>query len=233
MKKSGSLDKVLLVVEMILLVCAFYFYSSEGEINGLSIFLFVLSLIIAVARSILLLKKKIKPKTNSEKTEESDVDIPKTNNDKEKKATPITPLKIAIRLILFGVIGIILICVISALFYGRIYMYDGLWITGVLWTVCFISIGMGILMLVAVLCKDKYPKVTEIAWKAMFVIVLIILVIILLKSCELLGESGGSSNECGVCNGVGLVPKDGFGFTTCPYCKGSGIPPLHKILPIK
>ena len=87
MKKSGILDKVLLIVEMILLACAFYFYSSEGEINGLSIFLFVLSLIIAVARSILLLKKKIKPKTNSEKTEESDVDIPKTNNDKEKKAT--------------------------------------------------------------------------------------------------------------------------------------------------
>lgn len=40
------------------------------------------------------------------------------------------------------------------------------------------------------------------------------------------GSSTSNSGACGVCGGSGLVPKDGVGFATCPYCKGAGIPPL-------
>ena len=38
--------------------------------------------------------------------------------------------------------------------------------------------------------------------------------------------SGGNDNEeCGVCDGVGMVPNDDFGYSKCPYCKGTGVPP--------
>ena len=40
------------------------------------------------------------------------------------------------------------------------------------------------------------------------------------------GNSTSNSDVCGVCGGTGLVPKEGLGFTTCPNCKGAGLPPL-------
>ena len=43
------------------------------------------------------------------------------------------------------------------------------------------------------------------------------------------GISGGdnsNNDKCGVCDGSGMVPNEEFGFSKCPYCKGTGIPPL-------
>ena len=41
-------------------------------------------------------------------------------------------------------------------------------------------------------------------------------------------SGGGDSNndKCGVCDGLGMVPNEGFGYSKCPYCKGTGIPPV-------
>jgi hypothetical protein len=58
-----------------------------------------------------------------------------------------TSAKVGIGLLVFGIIGILLICTVSLALYGRVYMYDGYEYTGVLWTICFISIGLGILTL--------------------------------------------------------------------------------------
>ena len=144
----------------------------------------------------------------------------------------ITPLKRAIGLILFGVIGMILICAISLLLYGRIYMYDGYEITGILWTICFISLGIGIPLLVAVLCKDKHPKVAKNALKIIVVVLIVVVIMLLLKSCGLLGDlfgsSDGSGGTCGICGGDGFVTFKSLGegsgvqhgFDTYYRCKG-------------
>ena len=147
----------------------------------------------------------------------------------------ITLLKVAIGIILFGVIGMILICAISIQLYGRVYMYDGYAITGMLWTICFISLGIGIPMLVAVLCKDKYPSVAKNTWKIIVVVLIVFVIILLLKSCGLLGDlfgscggSGGSGGTCDICGGDGVVTFKSLGegsgvqhgFDTYYRCKG-------------
>ena len=37
--------------------------------------------------------------------------------------------------------------------------------------------------------------------------------------------SDNNGDGCGVCDGSGYVPDDGWGWEICPYCKGSGISP--------
>ena len=73
--------------------------------------------------------------------------------------------------------------------------------------------------------KDSDSK--EDLGKAIFIATLVGLVfgliVGIISGVELYPSSG---DACGVCGGSGLVPKDGFGYTKCPYCKGSGIPPL-------
>lgn len=57
---------------------------------------------------------------------------------------------------------------------------------------------------------------------------IIISIGVIIFSCDSLSEDGcGSSNdssygECPICDGVGLVPNEGWGYSTCPYCHGTG-----------
>ena len=38
--------------------------------------------------------------------------------------------------------------------------------------------------------------------------------------------SEADDGKCGVCDGSGYVADDGWGLETCPYCHGTGVPPI-------
>lgn len=70
-----------------------------------------------------------------------------------------------------------------------------------------------------------------IGWRRFAKILFIaILVCALITSVSVLiyniSNSGNDNIGCGVCNGTGLVPNKGAGFSTCPNCRGSGILPI-------
>ena len=64
-------------------------------------------------------------------------------------------------------------------------------------------------------------KIISITLAVILIVAILATAIYLLRSCR----DDDNSNECGVCDGVGLVPNKGLGMSTCPYCKGAGIPP--------
>ena len=114
-------------------------------------------------------------------------------------------VKIGIGIISFGIIGMILISVISLLAYGKIYMYNGYAITGVLWTICFVTVGFGVFLLVFCLSmslKDKNPKIAT----AILIVLLIVALLALFKACGTLGGELNSDkdNTCGICGGDGV-----------------------------
>ena len=127
-------------------------------------------------------------------------------NQTEKVVIVMKPLvKIGIGIILFGIICMILISVISLLAYGKIYMYDGYAITGVLWTICFIIVGMGAFLLAFCLSmslKDKNPKIAT----AILIGLLIVALLALFKACGALGGelNGDKDDTCGICGGDGV-----------------------------
>lgn len=61
-----------------------------------------------------------------------------------KNGNPIK--KIGIALLLIGVIGAIIICIVSTAQYGRIYMFDGYESTAMLWILCFALIVIGVIL---------------------------------------------------------------------------------------
>lgn len=129
-----------------------------------------------------------------------------------------TLLKIGIGFASFGIIGMILISVISLLAYGKIYMYNGYAFTGVLWTICFVSVGIGAFLLVlslSVFLKDKKPKIAV----ALLLALILVVIIASFKACGILGEeiNRGNDKTCGVCGGDGV-----FNDKVCKNCGGWG-----------
>ena len=109
--------------------------------------------------------------------------------------------KLGIRIISFGIIGMILISGISLLAYGKIYMYNGYAITGVLWTICFVAVGIGAFLL-ALSLKDKNPNIAT----AILIGLLIVALLALFKACGALGGELNSNKDdtCGICGGSGV-----------------------------
>ena len=75
---------------------------------------------------------------------------------------------------------------------------------------------------------QDHPKLTIFLLFAISITVIIIGIIVIKFLCgeiassiNSIGNSGGG-NSCGVCGGSGMVS----GFSTCPNCRGTGIPPL-------
>ena len=140
--------------------------------------------------------------------------------------------KFGIGSISFGIVGMILLSLISLLLYGEIYMYDGYEFTGILWNVCFFAVGLGIfalLVYLATILQEKKSKLAVPLSIALLVIVLIAVPIVLFKACS----SSSSSGTCGICGGSGVVTSkilgDGsgvqYGFDTyyrCAGCHGTG-----------
>lgn len=116
-------------------------------------------------------------------------------------------LKFGIGCTSFGIIGMILISIVSISAYGRIYMYDGYAITGVLWTICFVALGIGVFVLALnfslLYCKKKSispgPVLVGFA-----IVLLIILLIFLFKACGELIGGGSNGDTCGICGGTGV-----------------------------
>ena len=109
----------------------------------------------------------------------------------------------------FGIIGMILISVVSIAAYGRIYMYDGYEITGTLWTICFIALGIGAFVLALnfalLFCKKKSIS-PEPVLSGFAIALLIIMLIFLFKACGALGGQlkGDNDGTCGICGGTGV-----------------------------
>ena len=114
-------------------------------------------------------------------------------------------VKIGIGIISFGIIGMILISVISLLAYGKIYMYNGYAITGALWTICFVTVGIGTFLLLFCLSMSLTSKKPKIA-TAILIGLLIVALLALFKACGALGGELRSSNDetCGICGGTGI-----------------------------
>ena len=94
-------------------------------------------------------------------------------------------LKFGIGMMLFGIIGMILISTVSYLIYGKIYVFDGYAITGVLWKICFAAVGIGVyeLVLLATVFMKK-PKI----FFALFLLLVVFLLFVALKACSVLNE---------------------------------------------
>ena len=127
-------------------------------------------------------------------------------------------VKIGIGIVSFGIIGMILISVISLLAYGKIYIYDGYAFTGVLWTICFVAVGIGAFILVfnlSIVLQEKKSKLAT----PILIGLLIVALIVLFKACGALGGelNGNKDNTCGVCGGDGIF----FG-EICKNCGGWG-----------
>ena len=73
--------------------------------------------------------------------------------------------------------------------------------------------------------KKQNTTTTRKILPIIFAIVAILMCILLVFLLKNLFSGGDSAGKCGVCDGVGLVSNEGFGYSTCPYCKGAGVPP--------
>jgi len=118
-------------------------------------------------------------------------------------------VKLGIGIASFGIIGMILISVISLLAYGKIYMYNGYAFTGVLWTICFVALGIGAFILVlnlAIVLHEKKSKLATPILIGLIIIALIVLLIVLFKACGALGGELKSNKDdtCGICGGSGV-----------------------------
>lgn len=154
------------------------------------------------------------------------------NESQSRKYTPQNAnnplLKLGISFLAFGVIGAILICVVSILLYGKIYFFDGYAFTGILWLICFIAIILG--LLAVIICVPPSEKVANVIMYAIGAIILIVCLCLLVKCTgEVFG--GGSSNDgsewtvCHKCGGDGKYTND-LGFNvSCPRCDGVGYLP--------
>ena len=69
---------------------------------------------------------------------------------------------------------------------------------------------------------ENLPKILTKIITAIIIAAIIIISLFIIKTCF---SDENNKNECGVCDGAGLVPNQGIGFSTCPNCKGSGILP--------
>ena len=116
-----------------------------------------------------------------------------------------TVVKLGIGIASFGIIGMILISVISLLAYGKIYMYNGYAFTGVLWTICFVALGIGAFILVLSLAIVLHEKKSKLATPILIGLIIISL-IVLFKACGALGGelNGNKDNTCGICGGDGV-----------------------------
>ena len=69
-------------------------------------------------------------------------------------------------------------------------------------------------------------KALPFVFAIVFILTCLIAIFALKTLVSELGGNNNNKNECGVCDGVGMVPNEGIGYSTCPNCKGSGILPL-------
>ena len=121
----------------------------------------------------------------------------------------------------FGIIGMILISVVSLVLYGQIYMYDGYAFTGTLWTICFVALGIGVFVLAfnfsLLYCKKKSKSPVSVL-TSFFIVLLVIMLVLLFKACgALVGGNGSKDSTCGICGGDGIF----FG-EICKNCGGWG-----------
>ena len=114
-------------------------------------------------------------------------------------------VKIGIGIISFGIVGMILISVISLITYGKIYMYDGYAITGVLWTICFVTLGIGAFILLFNLAIVLHEKKSKLATPILIGLIIIALIVLFKAYGTLGGELNSNKDDtCGICGGDGV-----------------------------
>lgn len=122
--------------------------------------------------------------------------------------------KLGFGLLAFGIIGMILICVISTKLYGRVYMFDGYAITSALWILCFAFVGLGIFILMIPL-YEKHPKLGC----ALALLILLGFIVAIFTMCGDINKSCAGTNDgtCTACGGDGI-----FFDKICSKCGGWG-----------
>jgi hypothetical protein len=125
-----------------------------------------------------------------------------------------------------GIIGAVLISVVSLLLYGKIYLFDGDLITSMLWIVCFLFIVIGIVGALGAIGNEKASM--AVACTVIGIVILCVLFAVGNFFGSIFDGIFGGDGEwdtCLKCGGDGSVVNSLGIEVECPRCNGVGFIP--------